>query len=301
MLSPFIRDGFADTAPVEPRFAHQLLRESTPTQSASAGFAYRILVPRSSALVRVHGFAPVVVGPCSALFLGPDDRIDRSSLSDELFVADSVQLPRSLVQELSRLGEPRSGHIRGERFPMPWARLSPDQYLGLRLVLRAEADALERESALATWVQWVLRSAAADWRKRPVPAQSLTLQPSDRSRFALAQQMAAHIETHWRRNVSLTELAEAFGLSSFHLLRAFRRAMALTPHQYLLHLRLRRSLDMIEGGRNRIVDAAIALGFCSHGHFSTAFRNVFGMTPIEFGGYRRCQSGHSARISSPAA
>lgn len=267
-------------------FHHTLLREPVALTAGSAGFGFRIVVPRSSARVRVHGFAPVIASPCSVLFLGPDDRIDRESLGDERFVADAIDLPREAVVALQRHGETRGS--RGERFPMPWTRLSAEQYLALRLLLRQHAED-ERAAALAAWSSWLLRHAVNDWKRRPVPAQSPSMLGSERTRFSLAQDTAAHIETHWRRNVSLGELSETFGLSPFHLLRAFRRALGVTPHQYLLQLRLRRSLDLIEGGRQRIVDAAIALGFCSHGHFSTAFRNAFGMTPVEFGGYRRCQ------------
>ena len=264
---------------------HTLLRESTALTAGCAGSGFHIVVPRSAARVRVHGFAPVIASPCSVLFLGPDDRIDRECLGDDRFIADVVTVPREAVVALR--GFSAAGAAGGERFPLPWARLPAEPYLALRLLLRRNAED-QRAAALAAWSRWLLRHAVNDWKRRPVPAQS-GIPAGERTRFSLAQDAAAHIEAHWQRSVSLGELSECFGRSSFHLLRAFRSVLGEPPHQYLLQLRLRRSLDTIEGGRQRIVDAASALGFCSHGHFSTAFRKVFGMSPVEFGGYRRCR------------
>lgn len=241
---------------------------------------YRILVPRSSAWIHLDGQPDRIAGPCVALFLGPADRVRRSRLSESQFIADELRVPASLVACCQRSvgGDPTGTEA---RFPHPWATLPAPLYIELRRLLLAAPTA----SALAGWSHGCLRHATGEWRRggRARPPRP----PRDPARPELAQALAAELEAHWQRNVSLNELSARFGLSSFHLLRACRRSFGMTPHHYLLQLRLRRSLDWLEDGRQRIVDVAVALGFCSHGHFSAAFRQLFGIAPVEFTGYRR--------------
>jgi AraC-like DNA-binding protein len=78
-----------------------------------------------------------------------------------------------------------------------------------------------------------------------------------------------------------------FGLSSFHLLRVFRRETGLTPHQYALQLRLRRTLLELEDSPPRLAELATGAGFSSHAHFSSAFRAAWGLTPQQYAGNRR--------------
>ena len=265
---------------------HQVVREPAAMQGASAGLHPRIVVPRSAAWVEVNGHPGVVASPCSALFLGADDRIDRLPIADEVFVADSLRVPAPLMEAFQRAQSVSQTQPRTQAFAYPWARLGTEQFLALQLCLRKPAA--EQASGLHAWMVWVLKHAAHEWRRRPLE-RGTRAGGHGHSRFALAQSMAAHIEAHWREGSSLQELSERFELSPFHLLRVFRRAMTLTPHQYLLQLRLRRSMHLIENSRQRIIDLALDMGFCSHGHYATAFKAAFGMTPLEFARYRQDQ------------
>lgn len=248
----------------------------------------QLVIAHSSLQARVSGFAPLVANPIGMLLLNPGECLTRVAVGGEGEVADVILLEPALASGLCRLtGMTRA---QGERqlplFTQPWANLSAEDYVALRLLLRTQLAAPEHEARLVAWVQRVLLAARADWKKRAVPARA-TLGLAERGRFDLAQAAAAYLDANWRRNVSLAELGDIFGLTTFYLLRAFRRAIGLTPHQYTLQLRLRRSLRMIELGGARLVDTAVGLGFSSHGHFSTAFRTTFGMTPAEYAGGRR--------------
>lgn len=266
---------------------HRVTREPTDVRAASAGFYPQIVVPRSSAWVTVNGHASVVASPCSVLLLGAEDQLDRRGIDEEVFIADSLRVPEPMMQAFLHAQALASGQPPRRGFAFPWARLSAEQYLSLHLSLRRQGH--ERTAALHSWMHWVLRHAAQEWRRRPVARHeaSRTAQPASgqgqgHSRFALAQAMAAYIEARWRSGCSLQAMAEHFDLSPFHLLRVFRRSLAVTPHQYLLQLRLRRSLPLIENPRLRIIDIALGMGFCSHGHYSTAFKSAFGITPQDY-------------------
>lgn len=78
---------------------------------------------------------------------------------------------------------------------------------------------------------------------------------------------------------SLTQLAQAVGVSPFHLTRLCRRVLGIPLHQYLLQLRLAIALDQIRGGDTTFSRLAFELGFSSHSHFAATFRRTYGVSP----------------------
>jgi len=83
-------------------------------------------------------------------------------------------------------------------------------------------------------------------------------------------------------NIDLHSLAKESGYSRSHFLRMFREATGITPHQYLLRLRLKQAQRMIKKGSTKLVDIALACGFSSHTHMSRMFRQAIGVTPSEY-------------------
>jgi len=90
------------------------------------------------------------------------------------------------------------------------------------------------------------------------------------------------LSTRWNESWQLTDLARRAELSPFHLCRAFHRLTGFTLHQYRLRLRLRAALDDMRRTRRSLVEIALDAGFCSHSHFTSAFRREFGVPPSEW-------------------
>jgi AraC family transcriptional regulator len=90
------------------------------------------------------------------------------------------------------------------------------------------------------------------------------------------------IEANLDADLSLDSLAEESGYSRAHFLRMFRAATGLTPHQYVLDLRLRRAQDRLRQAGSSIIDVAVSCGFSSQAHMTSVFRQRLEMTPGEF-------------------
>jgi AraC family transcriptional regulator len=90
------------------------------------------------------------------------------------------------------------------------------------------------------------------------------------------------IEANLDTDLSLESLAEESGYSRAHFLRMFRAATGLTPHQYVLDLRLKRAQDCLRQKGSSIIDVAVACGFSSQSHMTSVFRQRLEMTPGEF-------------------
>jgi AraC family transcriptional regulator len=85
---------------------------------------------------------------------------------------------------------------------------------------------------------------------------------------------------------SLSSVSREVGMSPFHFARTFSSLVGLSPHQYLLRLRLRRSATMLRPGAS-VTTAALSNGFDNLGHFSRSFKCRFGVNPSKYPCTRR--------------
>jgi AraC family transcriptional regulator len=83
-------------------------------------------------------------------------------------------------------------------------------------------------------------------------------------------------------DLSLHALAEQAHISPFHFARLFRRTVGLPPHQFVLRLRVHRSMVWLARGRMSLAEIAVACGFSDQPHLTHAFRRVTGVTPTQY-------------------
>lgn len=88
-----------------------------------------------------------------------------------------------------------------------------------------------------------------------------------------------YIESHFTREISLDELAEASHVSRFHISRAFAMLVGLPMQRYLRGRRLTEAAKRLVIGADGIASIAFDHGYGSHEAFTRAFREQFGVTP----------------------
>ena len=71
--------------------------------------------------------------------------------------------------------------------------------------------------------------------------------------------------------LSLRRLAAECDLSVRHFTRAFGQSTGLTPHRYLLRLRLDRARELLLDPTLRLHDIAMTCGFADQSHFTRVF------------------------------
>lgn len=81
--------------------------------------------------------------------------------------------------------------------------------------------------------------------------------------------------------ISLNEIARAVQVSGAYLTDAFTRSEGMPLCRYRMLLRLNRALVDLPRCED-ITRLAIDLGFSSHGHFSSSFKSLFGVSPSAF-------------------
>jgi AraC family transcriptional regulator len=122
------------------------------------------------------------------------------------------------------------------------------------------------ESVSATLIRLF---SASDTEGRPAP----------RLRSAEAARLRELIATHLAEPLSLSQLADAAGLSVGHLVRAFKASFGVTPYQYILRARVLRAQELIEAGGLRLTDVATQVGFSDLSQMSKTFRRVLNRSP----------------------
>jgi AraC family transcriptional regulator len=91
----------------------------------------------------------------------------------------------------------------------------------------------------------------------------------------------AYIEDNLGRDLALTEIAQAAGVSTSHFKALFRKSMGVPPHQYVIRRRVERAAAQLRAGRTTIGQSALENGFCHQSHLALHIRRVLGVSPQE--------------------
>jgi len=125
---------------------------------------------------------------------------------------------------------------------------------------------------------WFLSAAVSDKGEMVEPTR-----PQSRKVVAV-RQCQEYIESRMGDPVTLLELSETSGLRPRSLISAFEAVTGMSPMAYLRARRLgevRRVLESVHFPRMRITDVAADWGFWHMGHFTAAYRAMYGETPSQ--------------------
>ncbi|HTW72970.1 MAG TPA: AraC family transcriptional regulator [Acetobacteraceae bacterium] len=89
------------------------------------------------------------------------------------------------------------------------------------------------------------------------------------------------MQEEFRDTIQLADLAETAGLTVFQLIGLFRRATGLTPHSYLVQLRLNAARRQLRQGAS-LAEAAAASGFYDQSALTRHFKRCHGITPGQY-------------------
>lgn len=97
----------------------------------------------------------------------------------------------------------------------------------------------------------------------------------------LMEAVKKYLENRFQEDLSLTEVAEHFGLSKYQLIRKFQQRCHTTPINYLKKIRIIHSLELLLGDE-KIETIARQVGYANGNYFSKVFRSEMGMSPGEY-------------------
>jgi AraC family transcriptional regulator len=148
-------------------------------------------------------------------------------------------------------------------------------------------NSIPRGNSLAmnlVWEELSLQLASQVIRLgRGLSPTTTSLAPSSLARVTRTVRMIERFHDHGPAGkLGLGGLAREAGLSPYHFLRVFESLTGVTPHQYILRSRLRRTAARLLSEPAKILDIAFDTGFCDLSTFNRAFRAEFGVSPRLF-------------------
>ena len=96
------------------------------------------------------------------------------------------------------------------------------------------------------------------------------------------QRMQDYIDAHLCEKITLKQLADAAGYSSWHAARIFKENTGRTPFDYIRSIRLTKAALVLRDEEPRIIDVALDFVFDSHEGFTRAFAKEFGISPVRY-------------------
>ena len=91
-----------------------------------------------------------------------------------------------------------------------------------------------------------------------------------------------YIEDNFRKDFSITELAEVSGVSQQYLCRLFNRTMNIRPSEYIIRRRLQEAKLLLSETDLPVRDVCIQSGFTDASYFSTVFKRYEGLSPAAY-------------------
>jgi AraC family transcriptional regulator len=92
-----------------------------------------------------------------------------------------------------------------------------------------------------------------------------------------------YIEANIDRELSLKELADVAGFSSFHFHRIFGALVGETLNGFIQRIRIEKAASMlVQNQKKTIISIALDCGFSGASTFAREFRNVFGMSASDW-------------------
>ncbi|NDV18402.1 AraC family transcriptional regulator [Pseudodesulfovibrio sp. JC047] len=102
-----------------------------------------------------------------------------------------------------------------------------------------------------------------------------------RDKDALLLRAREYIHDNITEDISIDVLSGVASLSKYHFIRLFRNQFGLTPHQYILNLKINKVRISLESG-TAVSDVAQDFGFFDVSHLNRSFKRFYGITPKQY-------------------
>ncbi|BFP43449.1 hypothetical protein FGF1_42940 [Flavobacteriaceae bacterium GF1] len=90
------------------------------------------------------------------------------------------------------------------------------------------------------------------------------------------------VMSNLHQDLNLESLSELVYQSPYHFAKVFKNTTGLSPHQFVLKLRLEKAGELIRMKKSSLTEIAHSIGFYDQSHFTNSFKRFYGMTPKQF-------------------
>ena len=107
--------------------------------------------------------------------------------------------------------------------------------------------------------------------------------PNLRSKNPIINSINQYVLKNLSNEISLKDMSEVSGVSTFYLCRLFNKELNITPIKWLWTQRTMAAASYLKTNKSfSLTDVAFACGFTSSAHFSRLFKSTYGIKPSHF-------------------
>lgn len=242
-----------------------------------------------TSVVRVfNGHRPEVHTPNVAGFHDVGSSYERMPIDKSGDHSDWIAVSPLLLEDLTDAAPVRPNKGDRQFFAKPFAPVGAAVYAAQRhffevLNTRHAEDIsdLAVDEYAIRLLRCILRDANRHWDGHAAPGRVLRPKCEARRR-AIVETTKRRIAADYAADLSLRALASEAHTSPSQLARIFPQQTGFTIHAYQQQIRLRVSLQLLRDSSFDLARIATHLGFASHSHFTTTFRQHFGLSPSQF-------------------
>lgn len=239
--------------------------------AAECAAATHLVFPYRGVYVRHVGRNDAVAEANQVVFFNQGEEYAVSHPVDGGDASLSIEIAEPLLRELAPKDHVETGAALA--FRRQRLRIDPRTQVLVALLRhslrKGAAETLEAEAMTLTLARRALGERTAHAAGASQGRQKLV----DRAKVVLSSDLA--------RRWTLAEIAREVGVSPVYLTQVFQQVEAVPLYRYQLRLRLARALDLL-GEYDDLTMLGLDLGFSSHSHFTSVFRQAYGRTPAEF-------------------
>ncbi|MDI9482407.1 MAG: AraC family transcriptional regulator [Bacillota bacterium] len=95
-------------------------------------------------------------------------------------------------------------------------------------------------------------------------------------------EVAIYLTENYRSRISLKQVAERFFITPCHLSRSFKKATGFSFIEYVNSIRVKEAQKLLKKTNSSVMRIAELTGFDSQTHFGRVFKNLTGMSPLQY-------------------
>lgn len=91
-----------------------------------------------------------------------------------------------------------------------------------------------------------------------------------------------YMREFYSANITIDDICGEINITPFHFIRVFKEKTGLSPHQYLINIRLEKAAELLRSRQYSVTETGRLCGFVNLSHFSRTFKQKTGQSPKEF-------------------
>ena len=96
-----------------------------------------------------------------------------------------------------------------------------------------------------------------------------------------AKKMLEYIQEHYSEKISITDLSEAYDVSSTHLNAKFKAETGYTFHDFLNYYRISKAVELQKEGNLKMYEIAEKVGISDYKYFNKVYKKYVGYAPAK--------------------